>query len=366
MIRSSMLAVLVVVLCAAPVMADEGEEKLGRQVYIFSSGGSWLGVNVGDIDEQRAAELGLEQAAGAEIQSVVPDSPADEAGLVKGDVILRYQGERIEGVRQLTRMVRETPAGRVTNLQVYSGGSTRTVQVKVAKREHKWDVPHAGEQPSGHFELPLLPEIDMPHIEIPEINLPRIMAFGGVPSADHLGVVVDNLTDQLGEFFGVEDGEGVLVRSVVKGSRAEKAGIKAGDVIIDIDDVAIADSSDLRMALRDRRGESLQVTVVRDRQQQRLSVTAPEKGEKGGSEGGEFIWYGEEGDAQRVAIEQARRAALEAHRALREAWTGVDDARHEALGERLRASEEIRRAVEKARRMRQEALQPGSAPDGSL
>jgi len=364
MIRNIVLSTLVAVLCVAPAAAGDGEEHHERQVYIFSSGGSWLGVNVGDINEERAAELGLEQAAGAEIQSVVPDSPAAEAGLVEGDVILKYQGERIEGVRQLTRMVRETPAGRITSLQVYSGGSTRMAQVKVAKREHQWDMRHEGDPHFEHFEMPEMPE--MPDIEIPEINIPRIMAFVGLPSSARLGVVIDNLNEQLGEFFGVDDGKGVLVRSVVKGSRAEDAGIKAGDVIIEIDDVAISDSSDLRVALRDRRGESLQVTVVRERRQKRLSVAAPENDEKGESGSGEYIWYGGEGEeSRREVIEEAKRAALDAHRALQEAKSGVDGAR-EALGEQRRASEEVRRAVEEARRMRQEAMQIGAAPDGDL
>lgn len=371
MIRSMVLTVLVGVLLVAPAVANDEEKPIERQVYIFSSGGSWLGVNVGDIDAKRAAELGLDEAAGAEIQSIVPDSPAAEAGLVEGDVILKYQGTRIEGVRQLTRMVRETPAGRITNLQVYSGGGTRMVQVKVAKREHEWDVHHEGDPHFEHFEmpeipeLPELPEIEIPNIHIPEIDLPRIMAFAGLPASARLGVAVDDLNEQLGEFFGVENGEGVLVRSVVKGSRAESAGVKAGDVIIEIDDVAISDSSDLRMALRERRGESMKVTVVRDRRQQRLSVAAPEKDEKGESDEGEYIWFGDE-DSRRSAIEEAKRAALESHHALREARADIEGARVQIQGEKLRADEEIRRAVEEARRMRQEMRLSGVGEDGSL
>jgi hypothetical protein len=333
MIRSIVLAVLVAVLSVAPAAASDGEKESERQVYIFSSGGSWLGVNVGDVDEDRAAELGLDDAAGAEIQSVVPDSP---------------------------------------NVQVFSGGSTRMVQVKVAKREHKWNVHHEGDPYIEHFEIPEMPEmpempdIHIPHIEIPEINIPGLLTTRGLSTSSLLGVVVDNLNEQLGDFFGVEDGEGVLVRSVMKGSRAEDAGIKAGDVIIEIDDVAISDSSDLRMALRERRGESLEVTVVRDRRQQRLSVAAPEKDERGESESGEYIWYGDEGVSQRAAFEEAKRATLEVHRAMRDARVDVERVRREVFDERRRASEEIRRAVEEARRLRQESQRIGATPEGSL
>jgi membrane-associated protease RseP (regulator of RpoE activity) len=358
--------VLAAVLFVSPAAAEEDEgKKVDRQVYIFSSGGSWLGVSVGDIDADRAAELGLDEAAGAEIQSVAPDSPAAEAGLAEGDIILKFQGTRIEGVRQLTRMVRETPAGRIANLQVFSGGSTRMVQVKVAKREQRWETPLEGEEPDmEHFELPGLPEvpeISIPPIEIPEIDLPGVMLHHWLPPSDRLGIVVDELNEQLGAFFGVEGGKGVLVRSVVKDSRAEAAGIKAGDVIVEINDAAIADSSDLRLALRERRGESVKLTVVRDKRQQRITVAAPEKKKGGESGSGEFIWHEDEGKEERIDLEKSRGPALEARRALREAWEAAAQARLGASREQRLAREEIRRAVEMARRLRDEARHPGFA-----
>src|SRR5579862_9718765 len=78
---------------------------------------------------------------------------------------------------------------------------------------------------SGNFHFQM-PEIHMPDIDIPSINM--VM----VTSSARSGLMVENITPQLGEFFGVKNGAGVLVRSVEKGSRAEKAGFRAGDVIV--------------------------------------------------------------------------------------------------------------------------------------
>src|SRR6476660_8734900 len=116
------------------------------------------------------------------------------------------------------------------------------------------------------------PEIRMPDVDIPSINMVV------VTSSARSGLMVENLTPQLGEFFGVKNGNGVLVRSVEKGSRAEKAGIRAGDVIIKVNDQAVHDTSDFSHALRNRKGsDAVGVSVVRDKKEQNLNLTLPNK-----------------------------------------------------------------------------------------
>jgi membrane-associated protease RseP (regulator of RpoE activity) len=95
------------------------------------------------------------------------------------------------------------------------------------------------------------------------------------------GLMVENLTPQLGEFFGTKSGNGVLVRSVEKGSRAEKAGLHAGDVIIRIADQAIHDTSDFAHALHSRHAGSVTVGVIRDKKEQTLTLTLPEQRDSG-------------------------------------------------------------------------------------
>lgn len=238
------------------------------RVFFFNTGGSWLGVSIADISDARAKELKLKEERGAEVKAVLPDGPAAEAGIKEGDVILEYQGTRVEGVAQLTRLVSETPPGRIVNVVISRDGATRTLPVKMTER----DFEH------GDFEKHrFMKRIEIPPIEIPDIDIPDIPALESIPSSVRLGVQVENLTEQLGEYFGVKDGDGLLVRSVSKGSPAEAAGIRAGDVIVKVDGEPISDSSDLRSALRDKRGKEVGVTVVRDRREQTLTVTLPKK-----------------------------------------------------------------------------------------
>jgi membrane-associated protease RseP (regulator of RpoE activity) len=91
------------------------------------------------------------------------------------------------------------------------------------------------------------------------------------------GLMVENLTLQLGEFFGVKNGQGVLVRSVQKGSVAEAAGFKAGDVIVRVGNTRINDASDWRMAMRDHRSGAVSIGVIRDKREQNLSLKMPER-----------------------------------------------------------------------------------------
>ncbi len=232
-------------------------------MIFFSSGGSWLGVSIADITSERAKELNMKEEIGALITSVLPDSPAEEAGLQKEDVILEYQGTRIEGAMQLTRMVRETPPGRTVTLKILHQGETRTVKVKVSE--------HDGEEHERMFRK----RIEIPPIEMPDIDLPDVPFLQSVPSSSRLGVSIENLGDQLGEYFGVKSGNGVLVRSVKKGSPAENAGLRAGDVIVKVDGERISDAADLRSALRGHRGKAFPITIVRDRREQNVTVTLP-------------------------------------------------------------------------------------------
>ncbi|HEV8202218.1 MAG TPA: PDZ domain-containing protein, partial [Candidatus Polarisedimenticolia bacterium] len=256
---------------------DEGKDKDGKSVHkkvvIFRSGGSWLGVQIADVDMDRGKELGLKDVHGAEVQSVSAGSPAEEAGIKEGDVITEYQGTRIEGVAQLTRLVRETPAGRTAHVEVWRNGSSKDLTVQMKEREHDGD----DEDLPGHmqiftddgdgdgkmtwFHTPTPPE--PPDINLEELEgLQDKLSIMGLPGMrPRLGVTVDTVGKQLADYFGVKQGSGVLVTSVGKGSAAEAAGIKAGDVIVKVDDEAVSDAGDLHMAMRHRRDKALTLTV---------------------------------------------------------------------------------------------------------
>src|SRR5580765_5059693 len=101
-----------------------------------------------------------------------------------------------------------------------------------------------------------------------------------VTSSARSGLMVENITQQLGDFFGVKNGNGVLVRSVEKGSRAEKAGFRAGDIIVKINEQSVHDISDFSHAVKSRSGNSVNVGVVRDKKEQTLNLSLPERKEQ--------------------------------------------------------------------------------------
>ena len=113
--------------------------------------------------------------------------------------------------------------------------------------------------------MPVMPDMDLP------------VSIVVVHSSMRSGLMVENLTPQLGDFFGAKNGQGVLVRSVEKGSRADKAGFRAGDVIVKINGEPIHDSGDFSHALRSRKDNTASVSVIRDKKEQTITITLPER-----------------------------------------------------------------------------------------
>ena len=137
--------------------------RLPVQVREFNSGpfvgGTYLGVNLAEIDANRAKELKLKEDYGVEITRVEENSPAEKAGVKAGDVVLEYNGQRVEGMEQFGRMVRETPPGREVKLTISRNGATQTLMAALGSRKSRF----AGNFPPG-FEMP---EFHMP--DIPQI-----------------------------------------------------------------------------------------------------------------------------------------------------------------------------------------------------
>jgi hypothetical protein len=167
----------------------------------------------------------------------------------------------VESKAQLQRMIHETPAGRIVTLELSRDGQPVTVKVELGQRNKAWS-PKAKD---FHFEIPPIP--NMPDIDVP-------MNIVVVHSSLRSGLAVENLTPQLGEFFGVKNGKGVLIRSVEKGSQADKAGFHAGDVIIRVAGQFIHDTSDFTHAMP-HGGGSVNVNVIRDKKEQTLTLTLP-------------------------------------------------------------------------------------------
>jgi serine protease Do len=232
-------------------------------------GSSYMGVDITDVSAERLGELKLKEEHGAEITMVDQDAPAGKAGLHEHDVIVSVNGTAVESAAQLRRMIKETPPGRVVNLGVSRDGQAMTIKVQLADR-HKITVwnPQAFKMP----EIPAMPP--MPDFDVP---ISVVMVHSSLRS----GLMVENITSQLGDFFGVKDGKGVLVRSVEKGGSADKAGFRAGDVIVKVNSQQVHDTSDFTHALRSSSGATASVTVIREKREQNLTLTLPDKKDSG-------------------------------------------------------------------------------------
>src|ERR1700675_2071960 len=207
-------------------------------------GPSWLGVETQEVTAETAAALKLPAERGVVIGRVTEDSPAAKAGLKEKDVITEVNGQRVEGAAQFRRMVHEIPAGRTAQLTVWRDGRAQTVAVTLGQAEegHRAWMQAA----PGAFAC-RMPEVDMPDMRpIAGLGDDFAMLPGGRP---RLGIDAEDLGEQLGSFFGAPDGEGILVRSVNSGSPAEKAGLKAGDVITSFNGERVRTLGDLRQKL---------------------------------------------------------------------------------------------------------------------
>lgn len=250
-----------------------------NQPYVFmgdSEGhaGSYLGVDTNDITPERMKDLHLREESGVEVTMVDQDAPAGKAGLKEHDVILNINDEKIESEEQLRRVIHEIPAGRTVTIGISRDGQPMTLKAQLAERSMDRDF---------NFSMPNInvPAIRIPPINMPEIDVPSIVVIHSPRSS---GMMVENLTPQLGEFFGVKTGNGVLVRSVEKGSRAEQAGLRAGDVIVKVNGSGVSDCSDFTRLLHDRKQNKASIVVIRDHKEQDLTLTLPESRHSGSLE----------------------------------------------------------------------------------
>jgi serine protease Do len=267
-VDAAILACVAAVSLTAPAALAQGPAR-GRTVVINEGAQSgYLGIGVADITSERAKALNLKEERGAEVTSVNVDSPAAKAGVQKGDVVLEYNGQTVQGTAQLTRLVRETPAGRQVRIVVSRNGSNQTLSATIEPRKNVMVFgDNRLEIPEGAFRGMAIPS--MPPMDIPQFQ----MAW----RSPMLGIVGEGLggQPQLAEFFGVKDG--VLVKSVTKGSPAEKAGLKAGDVVVKLDDTRVTSTEEIRKAMSSlmakNAGSTFTVVVVRNKKEMPVQVT---------------------------------------------------------------------------------------------
>ena len=236
--RVTIIVAAAIVLAAIPALAQQA---------------GWLGISLED-----------QKDTGPIVRTVEPNSPAAKAGIKEGDIIVHFNNENILGVQQLTRLIRETPIGRTVEMKVRRDGRDQTLQVTT----------EAARFPEGVRNLQLnLPDVHVlmdqaARLDEVRRNMPRVEVSTTFVQS---GIRVEQLTDQLREFFGVPGNNGVLVSSVEGNSAAEKAGLKAGDVITAIDGKNVRTPGDFSREIHAANGKGT-LKIMRAKQEQELRL----------------------------------------------------------------------------------------------
>jgi serine protease Do len=267
----------VVVGCVSGATAEQIARPTFSDSYGFgfedSGTSAYLGVDISEVTPERVGALKLKEEQGVEVLMVDQDSPAGKAGLKEHDVILTLNGSEVESGAQLRRLIHETPPGRTVTLGISRDGQQQTVKAQLADRRKALDWKYR-EGDMNAFTVPPIPPIP----NFPEIEVPSVIVVHTSPRS---GLMVENLTPQLGDFFGAKGAKGVLVRSVEKGSVAAKAGLRAGDVIVRVNGEPVTDVGDFSQALRTHKSGNASVGVIRDKREQTISLPVPERKRSG-------------------------------------------------------------------------------------
>lgn len=265
---------LTLAIAFAPMLAPAQAGSVARMLklpspLLRSNAQGYMGVLVGDVDTDSAARLKLKEGHGAVVTLLDHDAPAAQAGIRLNDVVVEINGQKVEGSEQFTRILREIPAGRKVKVVFSRDGNLQTVSLELADRkkmEHDvWNKLDSGSNgaasapamgilsgggsgdvPSGGFHMPF---------------------FGSVLN---VGAMVEPLTTQMADYLGIKSG--LMIKQVARKSEAAAAGLKAFDIILKVGPETIATSADWDRTLRANQNKTVQVTVLRDRRQQTLTL----------------------------------------------------------------------------------------------
>jgi len=192
----------------------------------------WLGVKIQPIDEETAAALGLGSDEGSLVAEVMPESPAGKAGILRRDVITKFDGTKIIENEVLPRLVAKTPIGKEVPVEVNRGGSSKTIKVKIE-------------------------ELKDSDIEEEETV--------GEPDETKLGLTVQELTPEIARSLGVDQPKGIVVTNVAPDSEADKKGIRRGDILLEINSEAVNSVTDFRRLTKDlKKNKPLLVLINRN------------------------------------------------------------------------------------------------------
>jgi serine protease Do len=267
---------------AASMQANDLRELItGTDAPMINGSQGYLGVELTDIDNEKAQVLKLKETRGALITLIDHDAPAGQIGLKVNDVVIQLNGQNVDGAEQLRRMLKEIPPGRKVSIEIVREGNVQTLAVELADR-----------QVLGHD---VWNKIGGGDVFTPPPNSMGILSGGGdAPPAGggfhmpffgsslNVGVMVEPLTTQMADYLGVQSG--LMVKQVARKSDAATAGLKAFDIILKVGTEQITNLAGWDRALRSNQGKAVQVMILRDKKQQTLTLQVDSKHRQGALE----------------------------------------------------------------------------------
>ncbi|MEJ2100738.1 MAG: DegQ family serine endoprotease [Desulfobacterales bacterium] len=191
----------------------------------------WLGLMIQDITPELAKSFGLKSTKGVLVSEVVKGSPAEKAGLLRGDIILRFDGKEIENAHKLSQLAAATAPNTQVKIDLLRNGEEKTISVEL------------GTMPEGKLSMVSPKEQEQ----------------------SNWGMSVQELTPQLAQQLGLEPGTtGVVISGVKDGSPAAAAGLHPGDLITEVNRKAVKNLNDYQQALQKvKKGDNLLLLIKR-------------------------------------------------------------------------------------------------------
>ena len=276
LLQATVIGALALPLCA-PLHAMAAQENVVAELVLISAPASYLGINIRDLDDHGAAMLGLRSAKGVEIIAVDHDAPAGRAGLHLRDVIVSVNGEPVVSAQQFRETMRSFPPQKEVALAVIRAGKPMKFSIRLADRAK------VQQQAFEHHYSPTMPSVGTSFAGASSFS-GRTMGANALdePGSDpgqnppvqteSVGAELDAIGPQLASYFGVKDGTGMLVKSVLPGSAAAAAGLQAGDVILRLNDEPLVSPLDWMRGMEAGQGRPVELTVMRNKHLQTITL----------------------------------------------------------------------------------------------
>jgi hypothetical protein len=239
----------------------------------YAENEGWLGVMLQPLTDEIMSAMDLDKGTtGVLVSDVVDESPADEADVEEGDVIVEIDGTAVTAVDQAVGLVRSHAAGDQVKLVVLRDGQKQVFTVTLGERSMMEKAMPFEEEEKEFSRVWRQPRVER-FFEGPKDFGEGCLRDFGLVKGGHIGVRIQDITADLGSYFGVGENEGVLVVEVVEGSHAAEAGLRGGDVVLKVDGKPVCCSPPFVRAIRDHEpGDQVEITLKRHGETRRLDV----------------------------------------------------------------------------------------------